>query len=59
MKRLIGRSCRVTINVKGKDLYYTITEILGVSDTHLTFEDKFNKIYSYRLQDVIEIQDVK
>lgn len=59
MKQLIGRSCRLTVFLNGKSLFYTAKTVLEVSDTHITFIDKFNERYSYRLQDVIQIQDIK
>lgn len=59
MKQLIGRSCKITINVDGRSLFYTAKEVLDISSTHILFKDKFDKQYSFRLQDVLEIQDVK
>lgn len=59
MKQIIGKSCKITISCKGKDLFYTVKEVIEVTPTHITFIDKFNQQYSYRLLDVVEIQGVK
>lgn len=39
-------------------LYFKASKVLEVSATHLTFLDKFGKIYSFRLMDIIEINEV-
>lgn len=39
-------------------LYFRASKVLEVSATHLTFLDKFGKQYSFRLVDVIEINEV-
>jgi len=59
MKYLIGKSCRLTISLNGKNLFYTANKVLEVTATHITFIDKFNKQFCYRLQDLVEIQDVR
>ena len=59
MKQLINRSCRLTISLNSNILHYTVKDVLEVTDTHITFIDKFDEKYSYRLQDVIQIQDIK
>lgn len=46
------------IQYHGQRLYYKAIRVLDVSDTHITFLDKFNKQYSFRLVDVIEINEV-
>lgn len=58
MKQLIGKSCLLEIQYHDQRLYYRAIRILDVSDTHITFLDKFGKQYSFRLIDVVEINDV-
>lgn len=63
MKEYIGKVCKVHINVIGKkkgirqNLFYRAT-IKYVSNSHITFIDKWKKQYTYRLSDVIEVQPI-
>jgi hypothetical protein len=59
MKQLIGRSCCLAVCINGRDLFYTAKEVLDVSDTHITFIDRYNKQYTINLNNVVEIQDPK
>ena len=59
MKGLIGKSCKIEVDRNGKSLFYTISEVLDVTDTHITFLDRYNNQYTYRLQDVVEISKVR
>lgn len=60
MKQLIGKSCRLSIRqpVTGKILFYTVKKVLNVTDTHILFIDKYDSEYSYRLQDLLQVQDI-
>jgi hypothetical protein len=58
MKEMIGKSCLIEISRNGKALFYKAKEVLDVTDTHITFLDKYNNQYTYRLMDVAEISHV-
>ncbi len=55
MKEYLGKSCKLHISPK-KDinLYYTVKEVTAISENHITFIDKYNKVYTFRLKDVME-----
>jgi hypothetical protein len=55
MKDLVGRSCKIAVSVSGKDLFYTVKEVTEVTATHISFIDKFNKHYTYRWANVVEV----
>lgn len=54
MKSLVGQTCKVHVIINRTDLYFR-AYIKDVSLTHLTFIDKYNRQYSFRLCDVAEI----
>lgn len=54
MKHLKGKSCKLTIEVNGRVLFYTAKQVTDVTDTHITFIDKFNEVLSFRLKDIVE-----
>jgi len=54
MKELIGKRCKIHVVFNGGDLHYT-ADIVGVSQTHLHFKDKFGDDYVYRLVDVAQV----
>ena len=58
MKEMVGKSCLIEISRAEKTLFYKVREVLEVSDTHITFLDKYNNQYTYRLVDVVEISRV-
>lgn len=57
MKELIGKKTYIIINRGGKDLFFTAI-ILSVSDIHITFKDKFNKVLSFNIESVKEAHEV-
>ena len=57
MKEYLDKTCKIHIAINGKDLFYT-ARIINVSDTHITFVDKFNETLTFRLQDIIEIRGI-
>lgn len=61
MKELIGKSCKLLIDLGGggRPLTYTVSEVLDVSDTHISFIDKFGQRYSYRIANIAEVANIK
>ena len=58
MKRYKGQNVKIIIKVQNNNLNYT-AKVLDVSDTHITFYDKFGKVYSYLISDIVEIQTIE
>lgn len=58
MKDLIGRSCKLTVELRHKSIFYTVKKILDLNDTHIRFVDKFNKEYLYNRKQILEIQEI-
>lgn len=58
-KNFIGKTKWIHIEIKGRDLFYTAKNIISITNTHITFIDKFEKEYTYRLSDVIETQPIQ
>jgi len=57
MKQYMNKKCKMHILRGGRDLYYEAT-VTTVSDTHISFIDKFDIPYTFRIDDVIEIRGV-
>lgn len=58
MKQLIGASCRITIFLNNTQLQYTAKKIIDISDTHITFIDKFGDTFIYKISDIVQIQSI-
>jgi len=54
MKEHIGETVKLHIERNGADLFYT-AKVMDVTDTHISFKDKYNINYCFRRQDVVEI----
>ena len=59
MKHLIGKSCKLTLDINSKQLFYTAKKVISISDTHISFIDKYNEMISFRMKDVVEVNNVK
>jgi hypothetical protein len=58
MKYVLGKRCKIVIEVDGKRLFYTVTKVLDISKNHISFIDKFGKSYTYSLDLLKEIHSV-
>ena len=58
MKRYKDKKVKLIVKVQGQLLNYT-AKVLEVSEQHITFYDKFGKVYSYLLKDIVEIQTLE
>ena len=56
MRQYLNKKVRLSVEIDGKTLHYTC-EITDVSDTHITFIDKFGNVMSKRIADIIEIEE--
>ena len=57
-KNLVGRSCKIFINSNGHVLFFSVRRILSITDTHVSFLDKFDKVYCFRKMDITEVNEV-
>jgi len=56
MNSFKNRICKIHIMIKKQNLFYTAT-IIDITNTHITFIDKFNTKYSYNMNNIIEIKE--
>lgn len=59
MKDFLGKSAYIVVIRNDKELNFTAKEVTSVSDTHITFLDKFNEVHTFRITDIIEITEKK
>jgi len=58
MKQYLNKTVKLEIEIKGKKpLFYTAT-ITAITETHISFIDRYNKPYTYRIKDIVEITPV-
>lgn len=57
MEEFVGKSCKIHIFIRGENLFFTVKRVLSVTDTHISFVDKFDEAYSFRKVDVVEINN--
>ena len=58
MKHLLGKSAVLEFDYHGKVLYFKAICIKSITASHISFTDKFGKDYSFRLADLIEVNQV-
>lgn len=58
MRELLHKSCKLTLKVNNKILFYTVQEVTSVTETHINFVDKFGEYYMYRIEDIVEVSGV-
>jgi hypothetical protein len=59
MKHLVGKSCVLEIDYHDKSLFFKAICVKSVTKTHISFIDKFGKEYSFRLVDIVEVNQVE
>ncbi len=57
MKEYEGKKVKLTVEREGKELFYC-ANVLKVTDTHISFLDKFGIRYTFRISDVVQINEV-
>lgn len=55
MKQYIGKHIKILLNRNDNELFFTAF-VTNVTDTHISFIDKFKKEYSFRIEDINEIK---
>ena len=58
MREYINKKVRLSADIDGKVLYYS-GEVISVTDTHITFIDKFGDTKTKRIADIIEIEELR
>ena len=59
MKEFLNRAAWIKIKADNGFLYFTAKKVIGVSDTHLTFLDKFDELQTFLISDVVQIKELK
>ena len=55
LKQYIGKIVKIVILRNNVNLFYT-AKIINVNDKHIIFKDnKFKKLYCFRINDIVEI----
>lgn len=54
MKHYIGKQVKLHLNVDGKYLFFN-AHVIDVNENLISFKDRFDKFYSFRVQDIKEI----
>jgi len=55
---LVGKPQWLHVRLDKKDLFYTAKLIKSISPTHITFIDKEDKEYTFRICDIVQSQPV-
>jgi hypothetical protein len=56
MKEFTGKECNILISINNSNLFYKAV-IYEITDTHITFKDKFGRFYSYSLDLLCSISE--
>jgi len=54
MQQYLNHPCRLHILFEGKNLFYHAKKVTEVTENHITFIDRFNNTYTFRLADIKE-----
>lgn len=58
MEQYIGKECKIMISIKeGIHLIY-IARVKSITNNHLSFLDKFNKEYTFKIDHIMEICEI-
>ena len=55
MNEYIGKKCNILVILNGRYLFYNVRKVLSVTEEHISFIDKFNNNYTYKKENVAEI----
>jgi hypothetical protein len=56
MNEFKGKICNILIQINNSNLFYK-AEVLDITHSHMTFKDKFNKIYTFSLDSIKSISE--
>jgi len=58
MKELIGHKCKLVVSYQGNFLYFT-ADVKQVTDTHISFIDKYGEYYTLKITDIKQVKLIK
>ena len=58
MQELKGKSAKLEFLRDDKRLFFYAKTISSITDTHITFVDRYDDVYSFRIIDLVEANDV-
>ena len=56
MEEWVGKSCKLCVERNGEFLFFTVNQVLSVSEFDITFLDRLNDPYTFRRRDVVQIK---
>ena len=56
MKEYLGQTCKILIQLNDKELFY-YAKIISINQTHISFLDKYGKLYTYKKDLIKEIHN--
>ena len=59
MREFLNKSVWIKIKSDNGFLYFTAKKVVEVSDTHITFIDKFDEMQMFLISDVVQIKELK
>lgn len=57
MKQFLNKPCKIHVRINEKDLFFSVKTVIDVSNTHISFVDKFNKNWVFSLDKVLQISE--
>ena len=58
-RSLEGKSCNILVSGKTQDLFFNVKRIVSVTKTHVSFLDRYNNDYYFRIEDIKEISNIR
>ena len=59
MKEFLDKSVWIKIKADNGFLYFTAKKVIEVTDTHITFIDKFDEMQMFLISDIVQIKELK
>ena len=57
MKQFLNKQCKIHISVNGESLFFTVKKVIDVSDSHISFIDRYNKLWCFDKNQVKQINE--
>lgn len=59
MQQFLNRSAFLKVRVDEGVLFFTAKKVTEITDTHITFIDKFDELQTFLISDIIQIREVR
>ena len=59
MKGFLNKAAWIKIKADNGFLYFTAKKVISVSDTHITFIDKFGEMQMFLISDIVQIKELR